>query len=577
MEEITKSDATPVTDSLVHDLGILCRMRLTINWNQKIDTWRKVPIIKKLNLSRFIGNMDAKNLYFGLSLLTASLRAIVVNFIYVCLFMFLPMVLCVDFATPDKTWTAYHGFLSQPVPGNLFLVHYLILTIWGTFANLNLLSSDLDTEYSVFLLRMSARNYAIGSHLIQMVTTLFAQLPFLYLFGALSDLPKTIYLLLPVITIALKQIGAARKLQVIIRRKRLSLMHDGNKRSRRAYTYSLIINGVIILAGIALVVSEFLLEFSFTSRLLYPLMGVILASGLLCGIRVFTYKNYHELYLYLRKEGDFQIEAPIDATASTVQEALEQEDSAPNEELDTNAKSTKKGYDAFHEIFMKRHKKLMTRSANRLALITLAIVVIIFLGGFIFSAFTPGVKEAYQNLGPVAVPFTPLLLYWMNRGSNMTNAMFMNCDHAMLAYSFYREPETILAMFKRRLLSLVRLNLRPAAAVALFFPLCSLVGHGSILSETLLYSITVLLLSVFFSIHTLVMYYLLQPFDLQNQNVGRVYQTISFITYVVCYTIKDLAKDSLLFCILVAAFVVIYATISLFLVQKYAPRTFKLR
>ena len=37
-----------------------------------------------------------------------------------------------------------------------------------------------------------------------------------------------------------------------------------------------------------------------------------------------------------------------------------------------------------------------------------------------------------------------IIMFIVNRGAIITQAMFFNCDHAMLNYNFYREEKTIL-------------------------------------------------------------------------------------------------------------------------------------
>ena len=58
-------------------------------------------------------------------------------------------------------------------------------------------------------------------------------------------------------------------------------------------------------------------------------------------------------------------------------------------------------------------------------------------------------------------------MYFINRGAIVTQAMFFNCDHAMLGYNFYRERTTILELFKKRLTTLVKVNLLPAITIGI--------------------------------------------------------------------------------------------------------------
>ena len=104
----------------------------------------------------------------------------------------------------------------------------------------------------------------------------------------------------------------------------------------------------------------------------------------------------------------------------------------------------------------------------------------------------------------------------------MTQAMFMNCDHSMLTYRFYRQPEAILKLFKARLKTLVKINLIPALVLACGLPFLLFVtgGTDNPLNYALLF-VSILAMAVFFSVHHLVLYYLLQPYNVHMESKKR--------------------------------------------------------
>ena len=57
-------------------------------------------------------------------------------------------------------------------------------------------------------------------------------------------------------------------------------------------------------------------------------------------------------------------------------------------------------------------------------------------------------------------------MYLLNTAKNITQAMFVNCDHSMLTYSFI-EFLKYLILFKIRLREIVKINLLPAVVLAL--------------------------------------------------------------------------------------------------------------
>ena len=86
----------------------------------------------------------------------------------------------------------------------------------------------------------------------------------------------------------------------------------------------------------------------------------------------------------------------------------------------------------------------------------------------------------------------------------------------------------------------------------------------------------IIVLSVFFSVHYLVIYYLLQPYnkDLQVRSIS--YTFVSVITLVLTYILSNLVMSSLYFSILGIVLTGAYIIVSLKLVYKYAPSTFRI-
>ena len=168
------------------------------------------------------------------------------------------------------------------------------------------------------------------------------------------------------------------------------------------------------------------------------------------------------------------------------------------------------------------------------------------------------------------------IMYFVNRGSIVTQAMFYNCDHAMLKYNFYREPDVILGLFKKRLMLTVNINLFPAVTLALGTVILLLVTGGTALINYVIIFLFIIILSVFFSVHYLVIYYLLQPYNEKMEMKKVSYTIVSLVTYLVAYTLNDIRMPSLYFSLIGLLFTVGYIVVGLRLVYKKAPKTFKL-
>ena len=157
-------------------------------------------------------------------------------------------------------------------------------------------------------------------------------------------------------------------------------------------------------------------------------------------------------------------------------------------------------------------------------------------------------------------------------------AMFMNCDHSMLTYRIYRTPKVILGIFKERLKTLITINLLPATLIGLGLALLLFLSGGTNnqLNYVVLF-VSIISMSIFFSVHYLVMYYLLQPYNVSTEMKSSTYKVVQGLTYIVCWYMIQIQMPIFTFGIATIVFCIAYCLISLFLAYKYAPKTFKLR
>ena len=97
----------------------------------------------------------------------------------------------------------------------------------------------------------------------------------------------------------------------------------------------------------------------------------------------------------------------------------------------------KKGYDLFNTIFFERHKEILLRSAKKYSLVIIV--------GYMILDYLVYTDVNYLLSLNVMLYFKLswfiIVMFIVNRGAIITQAMFYNCDHAMLTYNFYRESE----------------------------------------------------------------------------------------------------------------------------------------
>ena len=190
----------------------------------------------------------------------------------------------------------------------------------------------------------------------------------------------------------------------------------------------------------------------------------------------------------------------------------------------------------------------------------------------------PAIGEPFNRITLVYLPYFVFIMYLINRSSSVTQAMFMNCDHSMLTYRIYRTPKVILGIFKERLKTLIIINLLPAILIGVGLAILLYISGGT--DNPINYVViivSILAMSIFFSVHYLVMYYLLQPYNASTEMKSSTYKVVQALTYFVCYLFIGVKMPTLYFWQAMIIFCVLYSLISLILAYKYAPKTFKLR
>lgn len=154
----------------------------------------------------------------------------------------------------------------------------------------------------------------------------------------------------------------------------------------------------------------------------------------------------------------------------------------------------------------------------------------------------------------------------------------MNCDHSLLTYSFYKRPRSVLKLFQIRLREIMKVNAVPALAIGMGLSLILYVSGGT--DDPLNYVVlivSILAMSLFFSIHYLTVYYLLRPYTAGTEMKSGTYRIVMILTYIGCYAMMNLRMPILVSGIACIAFCVLYSIIACILVYRFAPQTFHLR
>ena len=296
--------------------------------------------------------------------------------------------------------------------------------------------------------------------------------------------------------------------------------------------------------------------------------------GMFCFSKVWKYGGYTIFAKKMVSLKDFleQDDAVKEARAADVQI---QDKNISKEELRSRKYEEKEGYDYLNAIFFERHKRIVSRAVKSRIIIILAVgligaVALLFVG----EQMKQKTFEAMTQMMPVMV----FVMYLESTGGRICKAMFFNCDISLLKYGYYREADAILKNFKIRLRKLLMLDAVPAAIICGMILLWTLLC-GEILAVWKVIPLMAgsLLLSAFFCLFHLFMYYITQPYTEEKTVKSPIFSVVNALVYFGCYLCLQIQTGSWLFTLGVLAVTIIFIPLSYFCVFRFAPKTFKIR
>lgn len=511
------------------------RLKNAYRVNSILYSLKQLPIIKRILPEKLYGVRGLKILGNIISAIWEFIMIFLGKFLYIA-FMIAAML-----------------GIYQTNSAATFLHIFFFLTICGGLMNTYLFDPTKDKYYAMFLMNMDAKEYTISNYLYQMIKVLIGFLPFTCFYGMSVGLPLGITILCPIFVMMVKTFINS-----------LSLIDF--KRTKKVKNENLPTSVVWILLLVLLVCAYALPYISIVMPTWLFLIFFVLSLGL--GIfgfyQIFHFPYYRFLYKQLLTNAPLVID----------QTSIRRDASLSQIELDTSLNSTKEGFSYFHELFVKRHRKILTKAIKKQTIVLVGIAIVM---SFLVKV-NASVASTTNHLMLVFLPYFVFIMYMLNRGTTLTQAMFMNCDHAMLSYRIYRKPDVILGLFKERLKTLIGLNLIPATVIGFTLALLLFLSGGT--SNVYNYFVlffSILAMSVFFSVHYLVMYYLLQPYNVHTEMKSSTYSVVQGVTYFVCYYMMQLRLPTFYFGLSVTAFCILYSLLSLWFAYRLAPKTFKLR
>lgn len=517
---------------------------------------RKLPFVGEKIPYRLYGETDIKKAIGAIPVVFSVIGAFVGTFLYFLLMIKLPANWIQGF------WEKEGIFVDQKaVMVYLFLIFSFLP---GSFLVSNLTEGAKKDYVLLHVMRIPAVQYYRSKMVLKGVKdTICFLVPLLWFgFGAESAL-------FVVSLFFTRYIGHAGILQHY---------RHSEKKGKKVFWKSLgktfLMFGIILALGYGVAAAVPMLFFD---RYVMAEVVVFLSFtlvGMFCFSKVWKYGGYTIFAKKMVSLKDFleQDDAVKEARAADVQI---QDKDISKEELCSRKYEEKEGYDYLNAIFFERHKRIVSRAVKSRIIIILAVgligaVALLFVG----EQMKQKTFEAMTQMMPVMV----FVMYLESTGGRICKAMFFNCDISLLKYGYYREADAILKNFKIRLRKLLMLDAVPAAIICGMILLWTLLC-GEILAVWKVIPLMAgsLLLSAFFCLFHLFMYYITQPYTEEKTVKSPIFSVVNALVYFGCYLCLQIQTGSWLFTLGVLAVTIIFIPLSYFCVFRFAPKTFRIR
>lgn len=518
---------------MIRILAISLSLKNAYRVNSILYMFQQTPFIKQFLPDNIYCSFKLKRLAMILSVIWEILSIFIVKLLYFGIMLIGATLL---YTTQAKS--------------QLFLHIFVFLTLLGSFTNTYLFKPGKDKYYALILLKMDTQLYAVSNYAYYILKTFIGFAITGGIAGVLAGLSILQCVLIPFFVVSIKVNIAAISLQNYERTKKAP-----NEDRINYLTWGLIL--LILLGAYGFPVLQIILPI----KISVAIMIISILAGVLSIHKVFSFSHYTSMY----RETLLQAENPARLN--------EQGQSEQTITYSLDISSHKKGLEYLNDLFVKRHHKILWKSAKRIVAACIALTALLLLAGFYQPEIREQINSWFLLWSPSALFF---IVYLVNRGGDYTKALYMNCDYSLLTFSFFKKPEYIFKLFLIRLREIIKINLLPALTMGI----CLSALMGDNMENKEVYFILVfqsVCLSIFFSIHYLLIYYMMQPYNVGTHVKSSDYRIVEMTPLLICLWIMKMDIPSFYFVVVSTILCVLYYFVATFLVRRCAAGTFKIR
>lgn len=539
---------------MINSVKNVLRIQAAMSCNRFLFWLKKLPLIRRLFPDSLYGAVNAKQRLMAAVEVLKVLSYFAGKFLYLFLCCYAPLVLLADEMTPAGNWPM---FVSM-----LFFMSFFV----GCFLQSGILTASLVKYTCVRQMGMSARAClaaTTGRDHLQMLITFT---PALMVFSWGLGRGPWAGLLLSLELAAARAIGELLHVLLYLKTEKLP--------GKNAWFIIVLVMGglagayIPVFAGAALPLDRFLLN---------PAVCIALVGcGAWAAMWLLRYPHYRELVWKTCKAENVSTAAAKQNAAQAAFKDVQMKDSDLTAEDAGSRIRSLKGYEYLNALFFRRHRRLLVKPVKY----ELMGVGAVFLAGLAGALLSPELTRSLVEQLPAFLPTFVFIMYFMcnTLGQRICKAMFYNCDISFLRYGWYRERKVVLHNFAIRLRRVAGLNLLVAGAIclALAAPVL-LTGAALPPLELAAFLLSILCLSVFFTVHPLFMYYVFQPYTSQLAVKNPFFSVINWVVYMVCVLCLQIKQPPHYFVLIVLAATVVYSAAALLVVWRRAPKTFRVK
>ncbi len=538
--------------ALFSTLNNILNIRASSSVNRLIYFYQKIPLIGKLAKDRLYAEISLKKNLTVVVTILGMIWGILNKFLYIGVLMYLPVV-----------------YFQKDLPASdqfdLFLGIFVLLSfIVAAISNTVILEPKRDKYICVKLMKLPAEGYMHATLSYKYITFVIYFLPAVSVFFSLLGATFIHALLFTLMMAAWRLIGEA-----------LALWNFEKRGSLLWRNYPLI--WTVILGGYAVAYGTLYLGRPLLhSHWMFnvPSVLIVLLLGTCAAWYIAIYPDFRKAVDAVSKTDEPLLDmGRMMKNAKKAEVSIKEKDSSFKYSTVDHFQG-KSGYVYLNAIFFARHRRFLIEPVLRRLYIIGALCAAGFAGMLIAPDSAPLIASKLTESLPILV----FVMYFTSIGERVCKAMFYNCDLSLLRYSFYRERETILKNFNIRLLKIAGLNLIPAAAICITVnALILFSGEEWAMPEALSFSVSILFLSLFFTVHHLFMYYIFQPYAAEFNMKNPFFFIVNTIVYAICLFCFQFNTAPAYFAPVVIAATALYVATALVLVYRISPRTFRIK